>query len=121
MDNKKIEDIYFLRIGKIRYLMSKNYKKDCCQICGEKKETTAHHIVPKRLCCVCPLLAEVRVRVCEECDSNFHPENKFIKESDIVKRQSKVITRYNKKIKEQDSKIRAMEKKMQREVGKSDI
>ena len=114
IENGKIEsgvdlrNIYFLKIGKIRYLKSKNYKKNCCQICGKRRKTTAHHLVPRRLKCICPLLAEVRVRVCSECDKQFHPENKFIRESDIVKRQSKNISNLQDAIRWRDGKIRAL-------------
>jgi len=71
-------EVYFLKIGKIRYLKSNSYKKDCCQICGEKRETTAHHLVPKRLHCICPFLSEIRVRVCAECDKKFEERIKRI-------------------------------------------
>jgi len=105
---KDMKDVYFLKIGKIRYLKSKSYKKNCCQICGKKRKTTAHHIIPRRLRCACPYLAEIRVRVCSECDEGFHPENKFIKESDIVKRQSKNISNLKGAIRWRDSKIRSL-------------
>lgn len=111
-----LNDVYFLKVGRIRYLKSKSYKKNCCQICGKKKKTTAHHIIPKRLRCICPYLAEIRVRVCADCDEQFHPENKFIKESDIVKRQSKKISRLQEDIKDRDSKVRRLVKGI-KEVG----
>lgn len=90
-EKEEVEDIYFSRTGKIRYLKSKNNKKGCCQVCGKRRKTTAHHLIPKRLRCVCPILAEVRIRVCKECDDNFHPENKLLRESEIVGRQNKNI------------------------------
>lgn len=113
-DNKKVtiengidsDDIYFLKIGKIRYLKSKNYKKDCCQICGKKRRTTAHHLIPKRARCICPYLAEVRIRVCLDCDKQIHPENKLIRESDVVSRQSKKISELREFIRYKDSKIK---------------
>ena len=106
----ELGDVYFLKIGKIRYLKSKAYKKDCCQICGKKRKTTAHHLIPKRLHCICPFLAEIRVRVCEECDLNFHPENKFIRESDVIKRQSQKILNLKDAIIWRSSKIDKLEK-----------
>lgn len=105
---KDLDDVYFLKIGKVRYLKSKSYKKNCCQICGKKRKTTAHHLIPKRLKCICPHIAEVRVRVCSECDEGFHPENKFIKESDIVRRQSKNISNLKEAIQWRDAKIRSL-------------
>ncbi len=109
-NGKDLDDIYFLKIGKIRYLKSKKDKKDCCQICGKKRKTTAHHIIPKRLRCICPHLAEIRVRVCSECDEGFHPENKFIRESDIIKGQSKNISNLREAIQWRDNKIRKLMK-----------
>lgn len=117
-ENGKIEmgvdlvDIYFLKIGKVRYLKSRNYKKNHCQICGKKRKTTAHHLIPKRLQCICPHLAEVRVRVCSECDEKFHPENKFIKESDIVKKQSNNISNLKDAIRWRDNKSKKIRKKI---------
>lgn len=87
-----VDKLYFLKIGRVRYLMSNNNKKNCCQVCGKKRKTTAHHIIPKRLHCICPLLSEIRIRVCNECDLLFHPENMLIRESDIIKKQSKNIS-----------------------------
>lgn len=107
---KDLDDVYFLKIGKIRYLKSKNYKKNCCQICGKKRKTTAHHLIPKRLKCFCPHLAEVRVRVCSECDEQFHPENKFIKESDVVARQSKKISSLQEVGRSNENEIRSLKK-----------
>ncbi len=107
---ESLGDVYFLKVCKIRYLKSKNYKKNCCQICGKKRKTTAHHLIPKRLRCICPFLAEIRVRVCSECDDMFHPENKFIKESDIIKSQSKNISNLQDAVRWRDNKIRALTK-----------
>ena len=104
------DDIHLLKIGKVRYLMSKSYKKNCCQVCGKKRKTTAHHLIPKRLKCICPLMAEVRVRVCSECNDSFHPENKFIKESYVIKKQSKNISNLKDAILWRDNKIRALKK-----------
>ena len=33
-----LEDIYFLKVGRIRYLKSKNYKNNCCQVVGRKEK-----------------------------------------------------------------------------------
>ena len=105
---KEFGDIYFLKVGKVIYLKSKNYKKNCCQICGEEIKTTAHHLIPKRLCCICPFLSEIRVRVCSECDIMFHPENKFIRESEVVKRQSQNISNLKDAIYWRDNKIKSL-------------
>lgn len=107
---KDLGDVYFLKIGRIRYLKSKYYKKNCCQICGKKRKTTAHHIIPKRLRCVCPFLYEIRVRVCSECDEMFHPENKFIKESVVVKKQSENISNLQDAVYWRSNKIRSIMK-----------
>ncbi len=104
-NGRTLDDIYFFKIGKIRYLKSNKYKKGCCQVCGKKRKTTAHHLIPKRLKCICPHLAEVRVRVCSECDEQFHPENKFIKESDVVSRQSKKINSLQESIRSKSNEI----------------
>lgn len=113
MEDKEMvvaDDISLLKIGKVRYLMSKSYKKNCCQICGKKRKTTAHHLIPKRLRCICPLVAEVRVRVCSECNDSFHPENKLIKESYVIKKQSKNISNLKDAISWRDNKIKALKK-----------
>jgi len=108
MSDNILEDVYFFKIGRIRYLMSNNSKKDCCQICGKRRKTTAHHIIPKRLRCVCPHLSEIRIRACSKCEEGLHPENKFIKESDVVERQSKKINHLQASIKDKDNKIRTL-------------
>lgn len=111
MDNKDIikeDSVSFFKVGKIRYLRSKKYKKGYCQICDKRRKTTAHHIIPKRLRCVCPHLAEIRIRVCSECEDGLHPENKFIKESVIVKRQSKNISNLKEAVLWRDKKIRSL-------------
>ena len=90
-EEKEVKDIDFVKVGNIRYLFSKNNKKGCCQVCGRRRKTTAHHLIPKRLKCFCPILAEVRIRVCKTCDDDFHPENKLLRESEIVTRQNKNI------------------------------
>ena len=107
---KEIEDIYFFKIRKIRYLRSINYKTGCCQVCGKKRETTAHHLIPKRLRCTCPFLSEVRIRVCSGCNSKFHPENKLIKESDIISKLSQYILNLQKTICQKDNIIRELTK-----------
>lgn len=117
----RLKDVYLIKIGRIRYLISINFKKNCCQICGKKRKTTAHHLVPKRLHCICPFLAEVRVRVCSGCDEDFHPENKFIKESEIVKRQSKYILDLKETIREKDKEIRILVKSGIINSGKKEV
>lgn len=106
---EELGDVYFLKVGRVRYLKSKSYRKNCCQVCGKKRKTTAHHLIPKRLHCICPSLAEIRVRVCSGCDEKFHPENKFIRESDIIKRQSKNISNLKDAISWRDNKERSLQ------------
>jgi len=48
----------------------------CCDVCLEKEQTTAHHIVPGRFKTSNIILKEMRIRVCEECVKKIHPENK---------------------------------------------
>lgn len=105
-----MKNIYFLKVGKVRYLKSKNYKKNCCQICGKRRKTTAHHLIPRRLHCICPFLTEIRVRVCSECDIMFHPENRFIRESEVIKRQSQNISNLKDAIYWRNNKIRRLMK-----------
>ena len=100
-----IQELSFLKIGRVRYIISKNHKEKHCQICGKKRKTTAHHIIPKRLRCTCPLLAEIRVRVCSECNDWFHPENKLIKVNDVIQKQSKYISNLKNTIMELKNKV----------------
>lgn len=109
-DEVGFADVHFFKIGQIRYLRSKNYKKGCCQICGKKRKTTAHHIIPRRLRCICPLISEIRVRVCLECEENLHPENKFIKESDVIKSLSQNVSNLKEAVRWRNNKMKKLEK-----------
>lgn len=96
MKNKKVTDdisLSFYRTpkAKVIYIKSKDFKPGHCNVCGKKRKTTAHHLVPKRLRCVFPDLSELRIRVCDECDESFHPENRLIKVSDVVQKQNRTI------------------------------
>jgi len=122
-DGLEVGDIYFLKIKKIRYLMSGSYKKGYCQVCGKKRKTTAHHLIPRRLKCICRFLSEVRIRVCKDCHEDLHPENKIIRESDVVKRQSKKIVHLQDTIKDKNKNIMALTKELknfQKEVNKDE-
>jgi NAD-dependent SIR2 family protein deacetylase len=63
---------------KIYYISSvERESKDWCINCGNKVKTTAHHLIPKRAQCQHPILRELRIRVCDDCEKYIHPELKL--------------------------------------------
>lgn len=86
----------------IIYLKNTKIRKNHCDCCGKRRKTTAHHLIPKRLKSINRELAQVRIRVCSECESKIHPENGYA-ESFILKRKDKEVrilrAKLNKKIK----------------------
>ncbi len=86
----------------ITYLKSTRVRKNHCDCCGKRRKTTAHHLIPKRLKSINRELAQVRIRVCDECESKIHPENGY-SESFILRKKDKEVrylkARLNKKVK----------------------
>jgi hypothetical protein len=81
----------------ICYLTSTRIKSKCCDICGKRRKTTAHHIIPLRLNSCNKELAQLRVRVCQECEKKIHPENGY-DSNEIINKQNKIIKKLNQKI-----------------------
>ena len=90
--------IYLERVGACWYIKGKGIWKGHCMICGKKRKTTAHHLIPKRIHRFCnnENLKEIRLRVCDECHKKLHPENKIIREDIGLK----ILNKKNKKMQE---------------------
>jgi len=99
MDNKLI---YLMRVGACWYVKGIGLWRGYCYICGKKRKTTAHHLIPKRLHNLCKNddLKELRISVCEDCDKKLHPENKIFKEDEALIILSKQSNKYSKKANE---------------------
>ena len=96
------EGIYFKRVKNgatsstgIIYLQSTKIKKGHCDVCGKRRKTTAHHVIPKRTKSINKELSQLRIRVCSKCDDLIHPENGF-EESLILRNQKRDIDRLRK-------------------------
>ncbi len=107
MNDETKEGLYLLRKQSGRsgiiYLKSTKIRKNHCDVCGKRRNTTAHHIIPRRLKSINTELSNIRIRVCSECESEIHPENGY-GESLMLKlkaREVKCLTlKLNKKIKD---------------------
>ncbi len=81
MNDKNKEGLYLLRRQSGRsgiiYLKSTKIRKNHCDVCGKRRNTTAHHIIPRRLKSINTELSNIRIRVCSECESKIHPENGY--------------------------------------------
>ena len=88
MRSKK--ELSILRInGECLYLEGDGLKRGYCDVCGKKKKTTGHHLVPKRLGCRFKELSKLKIRICESCNEGMHPENALIKVDPIIKKLNK--------------------------------
>jgi hypothetical protein len=107
-----IKDYIYLEPGNsCFYLSGKGLHKGKCYICGKKRKTTAHHIIPKRMHKHCKNnnLKEVRIRICKRCENLMHPENVIIQESDALKLQKKNINNLKAAIEWRNEKIKTYE------------
>lgn len=87
----------------IIYLKSMRIRKNHCDVCGKRRKTTGHHIIPKRVNSVNKELSQIRIRICRECEGKIHPENGYDK-NDILEKQNRTQIRlqYNLKRKASD-------------------
>ncbi len=99
------EGLYLRRISSggtnlsgVIYLGSTKIRKNHCDVCGKRRKTTAHHIIPKRLKSINKELAQIRIRVCSECEKKIHPENGY-DESDLLRKQSRQVIKLKKLLK----------------------
>lgn len=69
----------------IIYLKSMRIKKNHCDVCGKRRKTTGHHIIPKRVKSINKELSQIRIRVCNECEKKIHPENGYDKNNILEK------------------------------------
>ena len=107
INHKTKEGLYLSRIygGKngIIYLHNTKIRKNHCDVCGKRRKTTAHHLIPRRLKSINIELRNIRIRVCNECESKIHPENQY-QESFMLKRKEREVKylklRLNKKVKD---------------------
>jgi len=93
-----------LKIKSIYYIIPKGTmvtNKNKCFVCGKKRVTTSHHLVPVRAKCNYSFLKQLRIRACKECNKKLHPENK-----DITRKIQKLILDQKKKIKNQRETIK---------------
>lgn len=82
----------------IIYLKNTEIGKNRCDICGKRRKTTGHHIIPRRVKSVNKYLSQIRVRVCDECNRKIHPENRELDREGIIERQNEIIIRLTRKI-----------------------
>jgi len=94
---KRVKSGASIRTG-IIYLKSTKIKKNHCDVCGKRRKTTAHHVIPLRLKTVNKELGQLRVRICRKCEDKMHPENGFDKEI-ILQKQRRKIDKLSNKIK----------------------
>lgn len=104
--DKEQNCMYIRKNGSIIYIDCSIVEEDCCSICLEKKKTTSHHVIPRRLRSKNKLLSLVRIRACEECEEKIHPENGF-DEIKIIEKQSRKVNRLKKKLECHISDIKA--------------
>ena len=114
IDGQKEELLYFSRIGKIFYL--DNSKKNICLVCGKRRKTTAHHLIPKRAGCTNKILKELRVRVCKECDKKVHPEHSWVPQA--IKKRDKRIEVLRERVKEAETPKVQITEKIEKAVEK---
>ena len=70
-------DIYIKKLRRCRHIISPT-GKSLCPICLKKRKLNAHHIVPKRLKTKNEYLKELRIKICQRCHDEIHPESKYI-------------------------------------------
>lgn len=88
------KEIKIKQVGRIYYVKGKGLWKGYCSICGKKRKTSAHHLIPKRVheLCFHPALKELRISVCKKCEDQIHPENLLINESGVIRARDKYIS-----------------------------
>jgi len=79
----------------IIYLKSTRIRKSHCDVCGKRRNTTAHHLIPTRLKSTNKELSQLRIRVCSECEKKIHPENAY-EESFILRRKEREVKKLQK-------------------------
>jgi len=97
--------LYFKRVSGgatprsgIIYLKSTRIGKNCCDVCGKRRKTTGHHIIPIRTKSSNKELSQLRIRACSECEKKIHPENRY-DENWILGRKEKEVRRLQSKLK----------------------
>ena len=82
----------------IIYLSSTRIRKNHCDVCGKKRKTTGHHLIPRRLKSVNKELSQLKIRACKECERKIHPENAY-EESEILIKQDRKIEKLKRLLK----------------------
>ena len=96
-NGKGEKTIKLIKVGSVYYLNNDDELfNNKCLICGKERETTSHHIIPKRSRIKHPILRQLRIRICDECEDKAHPENIDIDK--IVYTQNKKIKKLNRTI-----------------------
>lgn len=70
-------DIIYIKKHACRHIILKE-DNGVCPICGLNKKTSSHHVIPKRLGCKNPYLAELRIKMCQDCHNAIHSESRYI-------------------------------------------
>lgn len=103
------DGLYLKRVGSganyrtgIIYLRSTRIRKNHCDVCGKRRNTTAHHLIPTRLKSTNKELSQLRIRVCMECESKIHPENAY-EESVLLRKKERKIRNLDRKLKKKIS------------------
>ncbi len=86
-----------IRTG-IIYLSSTRIRKNHCDICGKRRKTTGHHLIPRRLKSINKELSQLKIRACKECERKIHPENAY-EESEILIKQDRKIEKLKRLLK----------------------
>jgi len=97
IENSKVF-AHIIKIPKQRlWYIDVGLDKDYCSICLKKRKTTAHHIIPIRAECKNKMLRELRIRTCSKCEKKIHPENAFMPDK-ILRRKDKMIKELQEKM-----------------------
>jgi len=79
--------LYFLRVGAVWYIKGVGMWQGHCDICGKRRKTTTHHLIPRKIHKICKNenLKEMVVRACKDCHELMHPENRLIRKDQALK------------------------------------
>jgi len=73
------------------YLRFTDIKKNHCDVCGKRRKTTGHHLIPQRIKSENWKLSNLKIRACKKCNKELHPENLKIEGIKIIERQNRRI------------------------------
>lgn len=91
--------------NKAYYLIPKGLNFSYCAICGKKRKTISHHLIPRRMKCIIGI-RDIMVRSCKSCEQKNHVEYKSVW-SDFGEKD-----RLRDKIREQRMHLKSLHKKL---------